>query len=190
MIVSNNCGELFAYTYIFKNKKKREISLSVNLCQIYVFLVTVPSLSVIGRHLSDLIASPSFIRFNNVQICYWLRSQPIEEKCEMFESHLVPLKPALNDSNMIEFWARISQDYPPYFTDHSFLLNYLQNRLLGICDSSRGYKFRISFWSDENAISNVISSILQMPPMKRCSNVEIEIYGTFGLHKQFPVEIL
>ena len=85
---------------------------------------------------------------------------------------------------MIEIYAFISQDYPNPFNNHSAILDCLQ--LLG--DSSRGYKFQMFFCSDANVITNIISSILQMPPVKRCSHVEIDIPCLFGVQKQLPVE--
>ena len=91
---------------------------------------------------------------------------------------------------MIEFYAYISQDDTTYFNNHSKLLYYLQNRLLQICDSARGYKFSILFFSHANTITNVIESILQMPPIERCSNVEIEIPFLWRVQKQLPVKAI
>ena len=141
---------------------------------------------------TELTAFPSFLRFQNVELCYGSGTQPIDETCELFETYLLPLKPALNDSNIIEPSTIISQDDRNYFNNHSTLINYLQNRLLSICDSARGYKFRISFRSDEdeNDITNVIESILQIPTIERCSNVEIEIHCCWEVNKQLPVEMI
>ena len=47
-------------------------------------------------------------------------------------------------------------------------------------DFGRRRELLICFLSDENAITTVISAILQMAPIKRCSKVEIE----------FPVQVL
>ena len=93
---------------------------------------------------------------------------------------------------MIEFSAIISQHDRNYFNNHSTLIDYFQNQLLSICDSARGYKFRIYFRSDEdeNDITNVISSILQLPTIERCSNVEIEIRCYWEVNKQLPVEVI
>ena len=89
---------------------------------------------------------------------------------------------------MIKIYALISQDYQNKFNNHSAILDCLPNQLLEICDSSRGYKFRFHFCSDANVITNIISSILQMPPIKRCSHVEIEILYKCGVQNQLPVE--
>lgn len=139
---------------------------------------------------TDLTEFPLFLRFNNVQLWYWRGSQPIKEKCELIEAHLIPFKSVLNVSNMIEFYAYITHDDKTYFNNHSKLLYYLQNRLLQICDSARGYKFRILFFSHANTITNVIESILQMPPIERCSNVEIEIPFLWRVQKQLPVKAI
>ena len=115
---------------------------------------------------------PSFFRLNNVYLWYDYGSHSIEEKCEFVESHLSPLIPALNDAKMILIRAAIDQE-PKDFSDYSAFLDHIRNRLLPICDSARCYKFDIIFPPKVNA-GNVISSILQMQPIKRCSNVEIE----------------
>ena len=91
---------------------------------------------------------------------------------------------------MIEISAPISQHDRNYFNNHSALNDYLQNRLLSICDSARGYKFRISLGQDENEndVANVISSIIQMPTIERCSKVDIVILCYWEANKQLPVE--
>lgn len=101
-------------------------------------------------------------------------SQPIEEKCEFIESRLLPFQHTLHDSNMIECYARITQHCDD-FNDHSHFIEYIRNRMLPICNSSRGYKFFIIFHSDVNSGTNVIASLLQMAEIKRCSNVEIKL---------------
>ena len=105
------------------------------------------------RHLTltDLSGFPLFIRFDNVRLYYW-------KKCELSETYLTQLKPALKDANMIEFLTQIFKDDPTGFADHSTFLDYLQNQLFQfqICDSARGYKF--DFWSEANANTNVIES--------------------------------
>ena len=106
--------------------------------------------------------------------------QTIEEKCELIESQLLPLKLALNDSNMVEFVACISQNDRTNFSD------YIWNQFLPICNSSRRYKFQIWFYSDANSDTNVISSILERDEIKHCSNIEIEIIG--GEQKRLPVK--
>lgn len=116
---------------------------------------------------------PPFLRLNSLKLLY-LNSASIQEKCEFIESQLLLLKPILNDSNMIEFHAIIDENDCRH--EHSKLLEYIRNRLLSICNLSRGYKFHIKFFSDKNsaARSNTIASLLQMDEIKRCSNIEIE----------------
>ena len=115
--------------------------------------------------LTELTECPMFIRFNSVKllhgcpICSWdhrtmQTKQPIEEKCNIFDAHLLPLKPVLNDSKLFHFRARISQHCPDHFNNQSTFLDYLQNRLLVFCDSSRGYKFIIYFDFESDADAN------------------------------------
>ena len=111
---------------------------------------------------------------------------PIEEKCEFIESQLLPLKLALCDSNTIEFVAQISQKDRNHFNDHLKLLDYIRNRFLPICNSSRLYEFQILFRSDANSATEVIVSILEMDEIKHCSNVEIVIMT--GIQKRLPIE--
>lgn len=111
----------------------------------------------------------------------------------MFYAHLLPLKPVLNDSKSFKFYAKISQN-PHDFDNHLKLLDYLKNRLLAVCDSSRGYRFDIDFVLDDdndtdaNAVTNVLESILLMPPTGRCSVLKIKIYGEGK--NQLPVEAI
>ena len=136
--------------------------------------------------LNELTTFPLFLRFDNVKIWCKYDDRLIEEKCEFIERQLLPLKPALNDSNVVQFTAIISRRDCRYFSDHSKFLEYIRNQFLPICNSSRRYKFKIWFYSDENSNTNVIASILKMEEIKHCSNIEIEII--FGEQKRLPVE--
>ena len=130
-----------------------------------------------------------FIRFDNVRIWYNHPDLPIEEKCELIEKQLLPLN--LNDSNTIEFVARISrndQNDRNNFSDHLKLLDYIRNRFLPICNSSRCYKFQIWFFSDANSGTEIITSILEMDEIKHCSNVEIRLF--YGGQKRLPVKVI
>ena len=140
---------------------------------------------------TDLAAFPLFIRINNFELPYWFGLRPIEEKIELIEPQLITLKSVLKDANMIDFNAGISHAHQYHFNNHSSLLDYLQNRLLIICDLAQSYKFIIGFFLDTNAITNVIGSILQMAPIKCCSTVElICISYSLEVQKQFPVEAI
>ena len=141
--------------------------------------------------LENLAEFPPFLRFNKVLLLYGAEpsSQPLLAKCILFEC-LNSIKPALKDSNEIRFVAKINQAYPCYFSDHSSLAIYLRNRLLPICDSSRRYMFDIVFDSqseDENSVTEVISSILQIPQARTCSNVSIALFCCF-VSARLPVE--
>ena len=136
--------------------------------------------------LNELATIPLFLRFYTVLLAYNFGAETIEEKCELIKKQLLPLKLALNDTNMVEFIACISQNNHNHFNDHSKLLDFIRNRFLPICNSSRRYKFQIRFNSDANSDRNVITLILEMDEIKRCSNVEIEIIG--GKQKRLPIE--
>ena len=112
-----------------------------------------------------------------------------EKKCEKVKEYLQPVKNALKDSKSIRFVGDIDQDDKSSFSDHSVLLGYLSEQLLQICDSSRRYEFQINFYSDKNSCTNVISSLLQMPPISRCSNFDIMLFFTEEAQK-LPVEAL
>ena len=118
-----------------------------------------------------------FLRFNTVQLWYYdcYGYQPIEKKCEFIESHLLPFKPVLNYSNMIEFNAHIDQNDRRYFSDSSQLLKYIRHQFIPIFNLSNGYTFKICFDSDRNSAANTIASILQMDKMVLVSYV----YGFF-----------
>ena len=113
----------------------------------------------------------------------------ITNKCQKIEKYLRPIKTALKNSNLIHFVGDIDQDDPTCFGDHSVLLSYLDEQLLQLCNSSRGYEFVIYFHSDKNAGTNFISSLLQMPPISRCSNFGISLC-CIEEKMQLPVEAI
>ena len=140
------------------------------------------------KPISHLEAFPPFIRFGRVYLAYWFGlQQSIEEKCQLFGGFLPLIKGALKDSNEILFIAHINQNDPSNFTNHSTLLDNVRDGLLPICDSARRYSFRIEFRSDKNSHKKVIESILKMPQIVRCSNVEITIDVVYD-PIQLPVE--
>ena len=115
---------------------------------------------------------------------------PLFLKQRVFLQNLRVLKPALVDSNLFRFTARvISQRFQSanslfyfnghfsvHFKDHFAVLEHLRNKLLPICGSSRRYEFRIEILSYDNAAAtNVIESLLQMPQIAVCSNVTIDV---------------
>ena len=88
---------------------------------------------------------------------------------------------------MITFIAYIGQNQNEcgLFSDHSQLINYIQNTFLPICNSSSGYQFDIYFFSDANSAEDTIASILKMDEIKNCSMVQIQIYD--AEQTQLPV---
>lgn len=79
---------------------------------------------------------------------------------------------------MVHIYMTIRQNDPENFENHSQLLDYLRNKLLPICASSRGYEFVIWFFNsdkDDNGTgtADIISSVLQFPQIVSCSNVEL-----------------
>ena len=144
--------------------------------------------------LDDLEALPEFLRFNEVYTPYShylqlrsnLRDMSIQEKCQFFAGLLPSIKGALNDSKEIRFYGRINENDPLNFSNHSTLIDYIRDEFLPICDSSRRYKFEIDFFSDKDAATNVVSSILKMTQIVRCFYVEIWI-STMGYPSKLPV---
>ena len=135
--------------------------------------------------LANLAKFPPFLRFDQVKLHYRPGSQSLIAKCLLFEDCLNSIKSALKDSNTIYFVANIYQDDPSDFSDHSSVIIYLRDILLPICNSDHRYVFEISFISDENSTTDVISSILQFPQVRSCSNVSF----TFVCNSlQLPVE--
>ena len=150
---------------------------------------------------------PQFVRFVDVTLyyCYRCDTRPIEEICklgfylQLHDSltieemcHLIviyfqPLKMAPNKSHLTNFIGKIDENDPCEFNTHLQLLSHVQEEFLPIFNSSLGYRFTIYFSSDRNSGTNVISSILQMPPIQHSSNVEIILFG-LAQPIQLPVE--
>ena len=137
---------------------------------------------------NELPKFPQFIRFDKVTLGYQYSNVPIDKMCQSVVNYLQPLKSALNDSNMIYFACEIGQKRR-HFTDDSKLLNYLQESLMPICNSSRGYKFEMVFFADVGAGSKITETILQMPEIVRCSTLEISFILLRG-PIQLPVEAI
>ena len=113
----------------------------------------------------------------------------IHEKCEEIKRLLSPHKKALIGSKL-ELEARFDQYDPADFSDHIMFLDHIGDVLLPICDDCRSYKFEVYIYMDGN-IENIVSTILQFPPIIRCSNV------TFKLHvceadrpSLLPIEVI
>ena len=107
------------------------------------------------------------------------------------QTYLQPLKRALNDSIVITFHAQINYNDSSCFNGRAQFLNHIQNEFLPICASSRGYRFDIDFFSDENDGANAIASLLNIFAIKCCLNVEITIKSSgSGLQMQLPVEFI
>ena len=148
---------------------------------------------------TDLVTFPLFLRFHHVTLRIAENKDYdhahdfvlMKDKCYLSEMYLQAIKPALNDS-IIFFMGMIARNDPHCFADHSELVNYLQNRLLPNCESSRDYKFSIDFWYDEiesTKAASVTASILQMPQLckhHRPFNVTIWFKN---IAKNTPVQI-
>ena len=129
---------------------------------------------------------PAFLRLDRITLWYWndydwrarrRSNKSIEEKCRLIESYLLPLKATLSHSNMLELHAGVSKTKRRDFSKLSVLLDYIRNQIFSICCNYRGYEFYISFDNDYSMISitNVITSLLQLPEISNCSNVQIVI---------------
>ena len=140
--------------------------------------------------LANLAEFPPFLRFEEVRLEYDSGSQSLITKCRLFEYGLNSIKPALKDSNKICFDFKINQADPSDFSDHSSLDIYLRDRLLPICGPFRRYSFNITSGFDGNSATEVISSILQIPQVRICSNVYIKLrgYGAYSAIARLPVE--
>ena len=127
-----------------------------------------------------------------------LSSQRVMEKCEQFQQHLQLVKKALDHSTTIQFDFCINRFEPSCFLGPPQLLNYIRNQLLPNCDLVNTYLFKIDIapdpvntcafgWdvfstsSEESSggefldtsgiATEIISSVLQMPPINQCLNV-------------------
>lgn len=140
--------------------------------------------------LTDLAELPQFIRFDDVELSYRYTRKPIAEKCELIRNYLRPLKKALNNSKLISFNGIIKENDQNCFSDHCQLLEHLQNELLPICDSSRGYAFNVTFCSDKNYIRYVFTQILSYQAIDSCSTLEIGLFAIANLPIpiQLPIE--
>ena len=145
--------------------------------------------------LADLAEFPPFLRFNQVVLRYDTGSQSPLAKCRLFEDCLKSIKPALEDSNEISFEAIIDHDDPSNFGDYSSVGIYLRYGLLPILNSSRRYNFIIDLDPvDKNSATDLISSILEISQVRRCSTVKIELFNyddddeDVFTHTQLPVE--
>ena len=138
--------------------------------------------------LQDLALLPEFIRFGEVLLLFFDGSQPIADKCQLFDGCLQSIKSALNDSYSIRFASKVDQNDESHFSNHQTLIEYLRDRLLPICDSSRNYSFGFVFDSDKNSSSSVIASILQMSQTNRCFGVFIGLRGANSA--QLPIDTI
>ena len=141
---------------------------------------------------AGLATLPRFLRFTNVRLLYrfGFEKKPIVDGSECIERQLLPLKPFLYNSTMIAFYpGTISQNDRSCFSDDTQLLEYIRNRLLSICASSRGYKFNI-WYSTNTDDCYVIQSLLQMTEIKRCLKLEIELLKNGERKGQLPVEAI
>ena len=69
--------------------------------------------------------------------------------------------------------------------DNSILLAHLEKELLPICNACRSYEFDISWThTDNSAITNTITTILQFGPIDGCSEVLFNLYFQY-----LPTEI-
>ena len=120
--------------------------------------------------------------------------QSIDKKCHLFVKHLKPLKAAFNDSTKIEFNANMGLgDGQNNFRDPLQLLSHLRNELLPVCDSARHYEFTFGFYSHKasTATTDILDSILRMPPINTSTNVKFNLYQHNGILPQLlPVDAI
>lgn len=116
------------------NSRKLNGKINTKLILIIIFSYGV---IIIGHHewhekipLQELTTFPPFLRFNYVKLWFdcGSHSEPVEKLREFIESHLLPLKLALKDSNMIlscGYKFHISFDYF-YWNSASMITSLLQ----------------------------------------------------------------
>ena len=101
---------------------------------------------------------------------------------------LQPIKHAINGAEF-EFRGDVSSTRRSSrlsdFTDNSMIFAHLEKELLPICNACRSYEFDLSWThTDNSAIINTITTILQFGTIDGCSEV------LFGLYSQYlPTEI-
>ena len=139
----------------------------------------------------------AFLRFDVVSLRYRSGQQPIAAKCESIKTLLKRFTTALNgavfEGAKLEFNGRIDRNALSDFSDHSMLLAHVGNDLLSICNHCRLYTFRLNFSSEllfEQNAPSVISSILEMRPIKDCNNVKFVLIGNYQTSTALPVEAI
>ena len=152
--------------------------------------------SISHKRLLSFLRCCEFLRFEKVELSYGgFGFKSIDRKCHLFVEHLKPLAAAFSDSTKIYFYACIGGGQGcSNFRDPLHLLNHLRNKLLPICDSARHYKFSISFLSYyESSASDILKSILQMPPINSSTSVEFNLCRAKCFHPiltQLPVDTI
>ena len=130
---------------------------------------------------SMLAAIPRFIRFDKVGVCYYSKigepTKLTEEICDLLRPFLQLLrghKAAIKNSSFsLEASIQCARQFRIPFPSHQKVLEYLANELLPTFDSCRRYKFDLLFRKDADHAKEVIASLLGLPAVERCSNVEI-----------------
>ena len=134
---------------------------------------------------------PAFIRFNSIKLDYWKVYEPTKQKCERAQILLQPIKHSINGAEF-EFRGNVSNTRRSSrlsgFTDNSVLLAHLEKELLPICNACRRYMFAIRWThTDNSAVTNTITTILQFGPIDRCSEVLFNLYNPHYLPTELPV---
>ena len=99
--------------------------------------------------------------------------------CESFRPFLQLIRSGAIKSSSLSFEASIQSDtddqcYTLYcFPTHQKFLEYLSNELLPTFGACRRYKFDVVFRKDSKHAKNVLVSLLGLPAVEHCSNVEI-----------------
>lgn len=113
--------------------------------------------------------------------------QPIAATCESIKNLLLPFASALNGAKLV-FDARIDRNDFSDFSDQSMIFAHVGNDLLSVCNRCRAYEFHVSFLSEQNA-PIVISSILEMEPVRDCGKVKFVLLG-ISRSTALPVEAI
>lgn len=136
----------------------------------------------------DLTAS-RYLRFDELMLVYnGAHQMSITEKCERIQKLLQQIAPKFIGSKL-KFRACIDEDDQRSFNDHFELLDHIKNGLFPLCKPCDAYKFKVEFRFDSSAARSVVSSLLQMTPIKCCSNVEMGFYNVRS-HVQLPFDAI
>ena len=140
------------------------------------------------------LAAARYLRVDGLELVYNGVPISITEKCELTQNLLQQFSPKLIGSEL-HFRACIDKTDSSSFSDHFELLDHIENGLFPLCNLCRAYNFEVEFrpYKFESARSraaeSIISSLLQMTPIRCCSDIKMLFYFV-NSPTQLPVEAI